>query len=61
VVAGAQRVKVIMAPSSTRAGELLPLRGGPRLAALRVLKSGDAVVLGIEREGGLLFLPFELD
>jgi len=26
-----------------------------------VLKSGDAVVLGIEREGGLLFLPFELD
>jgi len=26
-----------------------------------VLKSGDAVVLGIEREGGLLFLPFELN
>jgi S1-C subfamily serine protease len=86
VVAGAQRVEVIMTPSRTRAGELLPPRGGPRLAArvigldrvtdlaalpfgdsdrLRegqlVLKSGDAVVLGIEREGGLLFLPFELD
>ena len=30
-------------------------------AALRALKSGDAVVLGIEREGGLLFLPFELN
>jgi serine protease Do len=30
-------------------------------AALRALKSGDAVVLGIERDGGLLFLPFELN
>lgn len=30
-------------------------------AALRPLRSGDAVVLGIEREGGLLFLPFELN
>jgi len=30
-------------------------------AALRALKSGDAVVLGVEREGGLLFLPFELN
>ncbi len=30
-------------------------------AALRALQSGDAVVLGVEREGGLLFLPFELN
>jgi S1-C subfamily serine protease len=30
-------------------------------AALRALRSGDAVVLGIERDGGLLFLPFELN
>jgi len=30
-------------------------------AALGALQSGDAVVLGVEREGGLLFLPFELN
>ncbi len=47
---------VIHTANRTPIGTLEDLR-----AALRALKSGDAVVLGIEREGGLLFLPFELN
>jgi len=47
---------VIHTVNRTPVGTLDELR-----AALRGLKSGDAVVLGIEREGGLLFLPFELN
>ena len=47
---------VIHAVNRTPVGTLEDLR-----AALHVLKSGDAVALGIEREGGLLFLPFELN
>ena len=47
---------VIHTTNRTPIGTLDDLR-----AALRALKSGDAVVLGIEREGGLLFLPFELN
>ena len=47
---------VIHTTNRTPIGTLEDLR-----AALRALKSGDAVVLGIEREGGLLFLPFELN
>jgi S1-C subfamily serine protease len=29
--------------------------------AVRALKSGDAVVLQIERDGGLQYLPFEME
>ena len=47
---------VIHTLNRTPVGTLEDLR-----AALHVLKSGDAVALGIEREGGLLFLPFELN
>ena len=47
---------VIHTANRTTVGTVEDLR-----AALRALKSGDAVVLGVEREGGLLFLPFELN
>ncbi len=47
---------VIHTANRTPVGTVEDLR-----AALRALKSGDAVVLGVEREGGLLFLPFELN
>src|SRR3989449_11088610 len=44
VVAGAQRVAVLMTPSRTADGEPLPPRGGPRLAAR---------VIGLDRVTGL--------
>src|SRR3989454_787579 len=59
VVAGAQRVEVIMTPSRTRAGEPLPPRGGPRLAA-RVIgldRVTDLAVLKVDTTG-LAALPF---
>ena len=53
---GLEAGDVIHTTNRTPIGTLEDLR-----AALRALKSGDAVVLGIERAGGLLFLPFELN
>ena len=47
---------VIHAVNRTPVGSVADLRG-----RLRALKSGDAVVLGIERQGALMFLPFEFD
>jgi S1-C subfamily serine protease len=53
---GLEAGDVIHTTNRTPIGTLDDLR-----AALRAFNSGDAVVLGIEREGGLLFLPFELN
>ena len=59
VVAGAQRVEVIMTPSRTRAGEPLPPRGGPRLAArvIELDRVTDLAVLKVDTTG-LAALPF---
>src|SRR2546426_1056229 len=47
---------VIHAVNRTSVGSVADLR-----ARLRALKSGDAVGFGIERQGALMFLPFEFD
>jgi serine protease Do len=68
VVVVGRAANLIVSDSGLQTGDIIHSLNGKPIdsveslrAAVHVLKSGDAVVLQIERDGGLQYLPFEME